>query len=201
MKKDLEEKEKTPLYNGITIGVDAYGIGAKFFGSDFLSSEVSIDVNLKHRFFPVIELGYGTTDTTNDEGIHYKSSAPFGRIGLNYNTMYKKKSDSYLFVGLRYGFTAFKYDVSAPNINDGIWPGEIPFNYSGEKSNAQWLELVVGVRAQVIKNFQMGWTLRYRNRLSVKENPNTDAWYIPGFGTNKKTILGVTYNLIYKLPF
>lgn len=201
MKKDLEEKEKTPLYNGITIGIDAYGIGAKFLGSDFLSTEVSVDVNLKHRFFPVVEFGYGTTDATNDNGIHYKSSAPFGRIGLNYNTMYKKKSDSFLYVGLRYGFTAFKYDVSAPIINDGIWSGEIPFNYNGEKSNAQWLELVVGVKAQVFKSFHMGWALRYRSRLNVKENPNTDAWYIPGFGTNKKSTLGVTYNLIYKLPF
>lgn len=201
MKKDLEKKEKTPLYNGTSIGLDVYGIGSKLFGSDFISSEVSVDVNLKYKIYPVIELGYGTTNTTNDEGLHYKSSAPFARIGFNYNTMSKKKSDSYLFVGLRYGFTSFKYDVNAPALVDGIWPGEIPFSYTGEKSNAQWFEVVMGVRAQVFKSFQMGWALRYRSRMSVKDNPNTSPWYIPGFGTNKGTTLGVTYNLIYKLPF
>ena len=49
-------KEVFPLYNGTFVGVDLYGIGSKAFGGDFLSSEVSVDVNLKNRFFPVVEL-------------------------------------------------------------------------------------------------------------------------------------------------
>jgi len=55
-------KEVFPLYNGTFVGVDLYGIGSKAFGGDFLNSEVSVDVNLKNRFFPVVELGYGEVD-------------------------------------------------------------------------------------------------------------------------------------------
>ncbi|MEG1684441.1 MAG: DUF6048 family protein [Bacteroides sp.] len=202
MKSDLEKKEVTPLYNGTSIGLDIFGIGSKLFGGDFLSSEVSIDVNLKNKFFPVLEVGYGTTNTTGDEnGIQYKSSAPFARIGMNYNTMSKGKSASFLYVGLRYGFSAFKYDVQAPPLSDGIWPGALTFKYTDEKSHAQWLEFVVGVKAQIYKNFEMGWALRYKYRLSAKENPNSSPWYIPGFGSNSSSKFGVTYNLIYKLPF
>ncbi len=196
------EEEKIPLYNGISIGVDLFGIGNKLFGGDYLSSEVSIDVNLKNRFFPVIEMGYGSTDTTDDDyGIHYKSSSPYARIGLDYNTMGKKKSDSYLFVGMRYGFTAFKYDVQAPELEDPIWNGSVPFSHNGINSRAHWMELLVGIKVKVIKNFQMGWTVRYKARFSVKDNVNATPWYIPGYGSNKSTNFGFTYNLIYKLPF
>jgi hypothetical protein len=199
---DTKEEEKIPLYNGTSIGVDVFGIGNKLFGGDFLSSEVSIDVNLKNRFFPVIEIGYGTTDATEDTyNIHYKSSAPYARIGLNYNTMAKKKSDSFLYAGIRYGFSAFKYDVQAPPLYDPIWKGEVPFGYDGVKSSAHWIELLVGIKVKIIKNFQMGWTLRYKARLSAKESLNTTPWYIPGYGSNKSGNFGATYNLIYKLPF
>ncbi len=194
-------KEVVPLYNGTFVGVDVYGIGSKMLGGNFMSSEVSVDMNLKNRFFPVLEAGFGATNTDNEEGFIYKSSAPYFRIGMNYNTMFKKKSLSHLYVGVRYAFSAMSYDVKGPALKDDIWPGEVPFEYSGEKTTAQWIELVIGVRAQIYKNFLMGWALRYKSRLSVKENVNTTPWYIPGFGENKSTTFGVTYSLIYKLPF
>lgn len=42
-------------------------------------------------FLPTVDVGFGTTDSWSDTGIHYKSSAPFFRIGIDYNTMAKKK--------------------------------------------------------------------------------------------------------------
>lgn len=195
------EEAAVPLYNGTSIAVDVYGIGSKLFGGDFLSSEVSLDVNLKNMFFPVVEIGFGTTNTTDDTyNIHYKSSAPYARVGMNF-TMWKKKSESYFYAGLRYGFTAFKYDVQSPPLEDAIWGGEVPFAHYGEKSNAHWLEFLVGIKAEIFKNFQMGWAIRYKARLSVKDNLNSTPWYIPGMGSNQSTNIGVTYNLIYKLPF
>ena len=48
-----------------------------------------------------------------DKGIHYKSNAPYFRIGMDYNTLYKKQHGHMLLVGLRYGVSSFKYDVDA----------------------------------------------------------------------------------------
>ena len=80
-KKEAKEEVHYPLYNGISVSVDLWGPGSKLFGSDFFSSEVAVDVNLKNRFFPIVELGYGNTDTWSDKGIHYKTGAPYFRIG------------------------------------------------------------------------------------------------------------------------
>ena len=56
-KKEVAEIDTIPLYNGTYIGVDLYGIGSKLLGGDFMSSEVSVAVNLKNKFIPTFEFG------------------------------------------------------------------------------------------------------------------------------------------------
>ena len=172
-KKDAKEEVHYPLYNGMSVGLDLWGIGSSVFGGDFLSSEVAVDVNLKNRFFPIAELGYGSTDTWSDKGIHYKSNAPYFRIGMDYNTLYKKQHGHMLLVGLRYGVSSFKYDVDAlglddpiyggivgnPNLDDEIWGGSLPYNHKGMKGSMQWAEFCVGIRAHVWKALYMGLSL------------------------------------------
>ena len=163
-----------------------------------------VEVNLKNRYVPVAEIGYGTTDTTDDgTNIHYKASAPYFRIGMNYNFFFKKPYlPGFLYGGIRYGFTSFSYDVDAPTMKDPTWGfPEIPFSYDGIKTTVTWAELLAGIKVNVYKNFYMGWSLRYRIRMNIKKAEHTEPWYIPGFGKNNSTNLGVTYSLIYKLPF
>lgn len=215
--KDNKKTETVyfPLYNGLTVSADLYGVGEKMFGGDLLSSEIAVEANLKNRFLPVLELGYGTTNNRSEKGIHYKSSAPYFRIGLNYNTMYKKGKPNFLYVGLRYGFTTFSYNISNisvednifgenienPSLIDNIWGGDVPFNHTGLKSSMHWYEFLVGVRTKVYKNFYMGWTIRMKYRLSASLNKYGDPWYVPGFGKYDSSQFGLTYSLIYKLPF
>lgn len=199
-----EEEKEVPLYQGTTIGIDLFGLGSKVFGGDITSSEVSIEVNLKNRYIPVVEVGYGTTETTNDEtNIYYKTSAPYFRLGMNYNFFFKKTHlPGFLYGGIRYGYTSFSYDVHAPQLENPNWPyPNVPFTYTDVKTSASWAELLAGIKVNVYRNFYMGWSLRYRVRLSTQKTTNTEPWYIPGFGKNNSTNLGVTYNLIYKLPF
>lgn len=214
-KDDKADQEETfPLYNGMTVGVDLWGIGSKAFGGDFLSSEVAVDVNLKNRFFPIIELGYGGTDAWNDNGTHYKSSAPYFRVGMNYNALYKKKFDNYLFVGLRYAMSSFNYNIEAlaitdpthggmignPNQVDDVWGGSIPFNHK-MKGSMQWFEFCVGIRAHIWQQLYMGWDLRFKFRGGSSTGEYGDPWYVPGYGKYASSAMGVTYTITYKLPF
>ena len=219
-KRDQKKKEVVvdtiPFYNGTYVGVDIYGIGSKMLGGDFMSSEVSIGVNLKNKFIPTIEFGMGGTDTWNETGIHYKSkTAPFFRIGVDYNTMAKKKEkNSYLYVGLRYAFSSFKYDVSTlpvddpiwggsignPSLEDDYWGGSVPFSHLGMKGSMQWFELVVGVKVRIYKNFNMGWSVRMKYKTNASTNEYANPWYVPGYGKFKSNNMGITYSLIYKLP-
>lgn len=215
-KKEKKKPEvECPLYNGTSVGLDLWGLGSKLLGSDNLSAEVIVDVDLKHRYFPTLELGYGTSDAWNDQGIHYKTGAPYFRIGADYNALYNKKHGHMILVGLRYGFTSFSYDVSAlgvddpiyggsvgnPNLEDGIWGGSMPYNYSGMKGSMQWAEFNVGIRAHVSKQIYMGWSLRMRFKLSASSGQYGDPWYVPGFGKYGSKSTGIYYTITYKLPY
>lgn len=211
------EVDTIPLYNGTYLGVDLYGIGSKVLGGDFISSEVSVAVNLKNRFIPTVEFGMGGTDTWSETGIHYKSkAAPYFRIGVDYNTMAKKKEkNSFLYAGLRYAFTSFKYDVSTmpaedpvwgdnignPSLGDDYWGGSIPFNHPGMKGSMQWLEMVLGVKVRIYKNFNMGWTVRMKFKTKASIGEYGAPWYIPGYGKYKSNNMGITYSLIYQIPY
>lgn len=214
-KEDKKEKIAYPLYNGVSVGLDLWGLGSQAFGGDFLSTEIAVDVNLKNRFFPIAEIGYGSTDTWNDQGIHYKSKAPYFRIGMDYNALYNKQHGHMLLVGLRYGASSFNYDIEAlslddpiygggvgnPNLEDDIWGGSLPYNHKGMKGTMQWAEFCVGIRAHVWKQLYMGWAMRFRFRLSSSSDQYGDPWYVPGFGKYGSNTLGVAYTITYKLPF
>ena len=215
-KQEKEDKDEVhyPLYNGISVGVDLWGPASKLFGSDFLSMEIIADVNLRNRFFPTVELGYGSTDSWGENGIHYKSAAPYFRIGLDYNSFYKKKFKHKLLVGFRYGVSSFNYDIYSvgmndpiygeslenPNLTDDIWGGSVAYNHENLKCTMQWLEICAGIRAHIWKDLYMGWTVRYRFKLSASPSKYGDPWYVPGFGQYKDNNMGVTYSITYKLP-
>ena len=203
-KKEVTEIDTIPFYNGTYVGVDLYGIGSKLLGGDFMSSEVSIAVNLKNKFIPTVEFGMGGTDTWSETG-----------IGVDYNTMAKKKEkNSYLYAGIRYAFSSFKYDVSTmpvddpiwggsignPSLEDDYWGGSIPFSHLGMKGSMQWFELVVGVKVRIYKNFNMGWSVRMKYKTNASTNEYANPWYVPGYGKFKSNNMGITYSLIYKLP-
>ena len=201
---DGEEEKEAPFFQGISVGVDVFGLLSKALGSDITTTEIGVEANLMNRFFPVVEIGYGSMDATDDEtDIHFKTSAPFFRIGMNYNVFYKKPHlPGYFTVGLRYGFSSFDYDVQSPDLVDPNWGHtSVPVVYEGVKSNVSWAELVLGLRANVYKDFYMGFSVRYRSRLSMTKNENSEPYYIPGYGRGKSNNFGITYNLIYKLPF
>ena len=204
--KNIKEAEdiQQPFYQGTMVNVDVSGLLGKAFGSEYTSTEASIECNLLAKYFPVFGLGYGSTDTVNEEtDIHYKTSAPYFRIGAGYNIFSKKPYlPGKLLVGARLGFSSFSYDVKAPAMTDPVW-GEttIPVSFEGIKSNASWLELVAEVRTNVYKNFHLGFSLRYKSLFSVKKSENSEPLYIPGYGKNKSSGFGITYNISYKLPF
>ena len=198
-----EEWKAMPLYQGTMVGIDVAGLASKALGSDINSAEALVQVNLKNRFFPVAEIGFGSIDTTNDEtDIHYKASAPYFRLGMDYNVFYQKPYlPGYFTVGLRYGFTSFDYDVASPPLTDPNWGHtSVPVTYEGVKTNVGWAELAIGLKANVFKGFYMGFNVRYRARLSMTKHENSEPYYIPGFGKGKNNF-GVMYNLIYQLPF
>ena len=204
LQEKASQKENVTFFQGLSVGADISGLLNKAFGGDYQYGDISLQANLKNRYLPIIEVGYGKIDVTNeDTKIHFSTAAPYVRVGMDYNMMSKKPHlPGYIYLGGRIGFTPMKYDYEAPTLIDPNWEGlEIPIDYHDVKSNVTWFEFVVGLKAHVFKRFSMGWSIRYHSRLKMTKNENSEPHYIPGFGKGGRTNFGVAYNLIYDLPF
>ena len=193
------EPDTIPLLRGIAVGFDAIG-PTQLMVSDYGQYEASLRVNLKDKYYPVLELGYGKADASDESTkIRYKTKAPYVRIGIDWNLL-KNKHDIYrLFGGFRYGVTYYKYDVSAPPIQDPVWGGEAPYGADGVSANSHWLEGVFGVDAKIWGPIRMGWSFRYKRRLMHKDGDLDNTYYVPGFGKKGGSRLGGTFNVTFEI--
>lgn len=197
-KKKVKEllPDSTAFFNGFSVSADLLGVGMIVFG-DYGSYEGALRLNLKDRYFPIIELGIGKTDH-EDEATRttYKTSAPYGRIGIDFNLM-KNKHDIYrLYAGVRYAYTHFKYDIFNPGMKDPIWGNIAEFKANDVDCRYHWAEVVFGVDASILGPLHLGWSVRYKSRLSHNSGELDNCWYVPGFGKSDSSAFGGTFNLI-----
>ncbi len=199
IKKMVAQPDTVPLFRGVAVSVDAFGAGQMLLG-DYGQYEAALRINLKDKYFPIVELGYGKADAKDDgTNIQYKASAPYGRIGMDWNLM-KNKHDIYrLYGGVRYAFTTFKYDLEGPDMTDPVWGDTAPYRAKGVSCNYHWLEGVFGVDAKICGPIRLGWSVRYRRRIAHNDGDLGNTWYVPGFGKQGGSRFGGTFNITYEL--
>jgi len=191
--------DSIPLYRGIQIKADMVGLAQKMV-SDYGQYEAGVRVNLKDKYFPTLEVGLGEADHHDIVTLtSYKTSAPYGKIGADFNIM-KNKHDIYrLYLGFRYAYTSFKFDVDHPDIVDPVWGGKTPFHGHDIKANYHWMELLLGIDAKIWGPLHLGWSARYKRRLHYDNGELGNVWYVPGYGKQGSTRLGGTFDIIIEL--
>ena len=194
-----QQPDTTRLFRHIAVSVDLVGM-AQMQLSDYGQIEVAARLNLKDKYFPVVELGYGKADSENPGTLlHYTSKAPYGRIGIDFNTMKNKHDDYRMYAGFRFAYSNFKYSVHHPGLIDPVWKTRTEYRLNDIGNQFSWLEAVFGVDAKIWGPFRLGWSVRYRARLSYKAEEVGYAWYVPGYGRQKSNLLSGTFNVTLEL--
>ena len=201
----LKEKKKFsdyPLLNALSLGVNVWDPIMLVAGQKYGGIDVWADLSIHNSFFPIVEFGVGVADDKPENGNYrYKGKPSFyGKIGLNYNFFRKSNSDYQLYLGVRGGFSSFKYDITDITINSPYWSQTNQLEILDQHATAIYGEAVVGIKVKIWKAFSMGWSFRYHHLFKCNDAPNSSAWYIPGFGT-RNSKLGATFSLIYTIPF
>lgn len=198
-KKMVEQPDTTPLFRGVAVSFDLVGAGQLMLSS-YGQYEAALRINLRDKYFPIIEVGLGKADEDDvSTKLHYQTSAPYGRVGIDFNVMKNKHDDYRVYVGGRYAFSSFKYDIFSPGMTDPVWGDHIEYNHPGNKGSYHWLEFVGGIDAKIWKFVRLGWSIRYKRRLFHSEADIGNPWYVPGFGKQGGTRLGATFNVIFEL--
>ena len=196
----VDENIKPTPFQGFSFAIDLFPLGQKLL-TDFGGAEMSLKLNLYNTFFPVFELGYALCDHSDGNTlINYKTNAPFMRAGIDFNLLKDKFQDNKLFVGARYGFSSFKFDISGPEITDPIWGGSSTFSYTDINTTSHWFEIVAGAQVKIYRTFHMGWLVRFKREITSSKNDYAQPYFIPGYGTTTNTTSwGASYHLIFDL--
>lgn len=189
-----------PLFNGISVSVDAFSPALDLFGKDYRSYEAMVTLDLHHRFMPQVAAGIGNCDYTSDDGLRFKSKAtPFFKMGMVYNFKYNDLHGSDFYGAfVRYGFAHTEANLSGITYTDGVWPDYGPKEIDGITYNSHWLEIGGMIKVQVARHFSMGWDVYFKPFLHKGTSKYGDAYYIPGYGTSSNK-LGFNFHLYYDL--
>lgn len=196
----IAKHTRLSFLQGMSLSVEVGTPIAKLIGGDTYGSEAALRFNIRNKYFPVAELGYARYNSTHPEtDIQYKAGAPYMRIGADVNMLKDKTQNNRLFVGGRIGFTTYNFDVNGPDIKDPIWGSSHPLDYQGLSSNRLWFEFVVGLEAEVIKNYHMGFNVRYKSKLKEKTPLEATPYFVPGFGCGGDSGICLAYYLTFDL--
>ncbi len=198
-KKLTAQKDTVAFFRGVAVSADVVGLAQLAF-SDYGQYEAALRINLKDRYFPVFELGYGTADSDNPTtNLKYKTSAPYWRVGMDFNIA-KNKHDAYrVYAGARYAMTYYKFDVVGSGLKDPVWGDDVDYNVKGMKAYYHWMEAVFGVDAKIAGPLRLGWSVRYRRRITHDDGNIGKTWYVPGYGKQGGSRLGGTFNIIFEI--
>lgn len=191
------EKDSIPLMRGFQVSFDLVGAAQLMLG-DYGQYEAALRLNLHDQWFPIVEIGYGKASHEDDvvTGITYKTQAPYFRLGMDFNLLKKKHQANRLFAGFRYAFTSYNVDIWQRDFPDPVWKWDTGYGVRDEACSQHWLEAVIGIDSQVFGPFHLGWSVRYKQRLSHNDGIVGKTWYVPGYGTWDTSALGATFNVI-----
>jgi len=111
-----------------------------------------------------------------------------------------------MYGGLRVGFATFKQERLGYKIysTDQYWE---PFSSNETKEyiglTAVWVEMILGIKAEVLNNLYIGINAQIKGLLSDDQPNNFENIHIPGFNkTYDSSSIGVGfgYNISYLIP-
>ena len=190
---------------GLRVGVDLHRLSKSFYDKDYQGLEIVGDYRISKKFYIAGELG-NENKTVDDDRFNFTTKGTYFKAGFDYNA-YENWLDmeNMIYAGMRYGVSTFSQTLNSYTIYDSTnYYGENTI-VSGEKFNgltASWLEVVGGVKAKILNNFYLGFSVRLNYLVSNKKPDTFDNLYIPGFNRtyDGKFGAGFNYTLSYMIP-
>ena len=185
----------------IKVGLEVAGHAAYFINKNILNSEgyISVDLNEKKSLF--LSAGY-LNYKYSQYNYDYLNKGIFVKTGIDFNLIKPDKSRGKYWggIGLRYGLSLFNSEIPSFQKQNywGISISSIPRKtYWGH-----FFEIAPGVRAEIFRNFSLGWSVSLRKLLYTGTGKDLKPIYFPGYGNGAKPVsAGLNYFLVWNIPY
>lgn len=195
----VKPKAVYPLLYSANIGFNFFDGVMSLFGQGFQSYDVQASLNLYNWVEPIVEVGLGFANSHPENGNYRYKGKPsmYFKVGANYNFMYKSNPDYQVYLGVRFGYTDFKYDITDITINSDYWGQTNNFSITNQHSSSIYGQALAGLKVKIWKWISLGWNIRYGFKFTHPDASNSVPWFVPGYGTGA---LSASFSLIYTIP-
>jgi hypothetical protein len=185
----------------IKVGLEISGPAIYFSDKKNLSAESYISVDINEKRSIVFAAGY-LDYQYSQYNYNYLNKGVFARTGIDFNLLKPEKSlgKYWAGIGLRYGISRFASQV--PSFTEDNYWGTTTSSIAKKAYWGHFLEASPGVRAEIFKNFSMGWTISVRMLLYSGTGKDLKPIYFPGFGNAAKRFsTGINYFIVWNIPY
>jgi hypothetical protein len=197
----VHAQDTIPITLKIKLGIEASGPVIHYFDKNILNTEGYIAIDLNEKRTATFAAGY-LNYTYKQYNYTYLNKGSFIRLGMDFNILKADKSMGKYFagIGLKYGLSRFTYQV--PFIEKTNYWGTTSSSLPQKTKWGHFIEADPGVRAEIFKNFSMGWSVSVRMLLYTGTGSDLKPVYFPGYGDGtKKITTGMSYYLVWNIPY
>ena len=199
----------TEIRYGVRLGVDMSKPIRMLIDPDYKGLELVGDYRLTRNLYIAGELGNETKKVDRD-AVHFETSGSYLKLGIDYNVYDNWAGmDNLIVVGFRYGFSQHSQALLGYNLlnNDRYWQEDnriaLPTPNRFDGLNGHWIELQLGLKAELFRNLYMGLSIQMHRLLKDKDPENYENLFIPGFNkvlTDNPYGAGLNYTISYQIP-
>jgi hypothetical protein len=194
---------------GLRLGGDLGKLVRSFVSDDYSGFEVIGDFRISKKLYLAGEIGF-EENTVSSDVISSTAQGSYLKVGIDYN-LYQNwlEMDNMIFVGFRLAGSTFSQtlnDYTIYNVNSQYWPEnvtEVTRNEEFSGLSATWVEIVLGIKAEVLPNLYAGINVQLKGRISDTDPDGFENLWIPGFNRTFDSGLfgaGFAYTLSYRIP-
>jgi hypothetical protein len=189
------------------VGFELIGASKYFYDKDRANLETYFSVDLDEKRSAILIAGRSnyTYSRQRDESFmmyNFNSKGFYLKTGIDFN-MFKpqKAAGKYsLGVGFRYGITNYSYDF--PEINFENYWGNYQTSIPKNRTWAHYLEATPAIRAEIVKNLSLEWSVGIRKMLSTGTGKDMKPIYLPGYGNGTKSLdFALSYFIIWNFSY
>jgi hypothetical protein len=185
---------------GLRVGFDLF----KIYSDGF---EINADYRLSNKLYIASEIGL-SEKTIDENYLNFTYKGTYIKTGIDYN-MHTNWLDmqNMIFSGIRVGYSMFDQTINNYTIydtNSQTW-GQSIINIPISNTNLSslWLELIIGIKAEILNNLFLGFNLDVKKMIDSGSKNNIQNLHIPGFNkTYEGSSFGVGfgYKISYLIP-
>lgn len=185
----------------IKAGADVSGPAIYMSDKNILNYEGCISVDLNEKLSLAFNAGYSNF-RYSQYNYEFLNKGVFIRAGIDLNLLKPDKAQGKYWagIGFRYGLSLYNSEVPSfkkENYWDTTYSSISKSSYAGH-----FLEVSPGIRAEIFKNFSIGWNINLRMLLAAGTGRDLRPVSFPGYGNGGKSLVtGMSYFFVLNIPY